>query len=177
MKHKVKKTLRALVRHIGFQVRYVNYFDDDTHGKLLVREKRILINANKPRVEHFYTVLHEIGHFIVHYKNPPRDYCPGYLRKKWHRESINDLFKKARRYLRFIFGCSAGREWEADLWAVCAFILLAKQIGCRSDLLAFLERHPEKTNLFLLASGVFVYTGIKSRIHGLLKCVCCLSIR
>ena len=169
MKQKIKKTLRALTGHIGFKVKYVDYLPDDTHGKLLVRERRILLNARKPRNEHLYTILHEIGHFLVHHTMPPLDYCPRYLRKDWKRDSVDRIFFRARRYLRFIFNCSAGKEWEADLWAICAFILLTRQIGCRSELATFLERHPEKMKTFLLATSVITCSNVKKYVAGHFK--------
>lgn len=141
----------------------MHYFDDQTHGKLLVLEKRILINVHKPRVERFYTILHELGHYIIHHLNPPRDYSPGYMRHKWQRDSINKFFKKVRRYLHFIFQCSAGKEWEADLWALCAFWLLAKQSGDKMDLRIFLSNHPEKLQLFALVRIVSGYQSVKKR--------------
>ena len=165
MKHRVKITLRAMAAHIGLKVRFVDYFDHHTHGKLLVRERRILVNAQTPRVEHVFTILHEIGHFVVHHQNSTRDYCPGYLRKNWKLASVNYYIGLVRRRLRYIFQCSAGKEWEADLWAMCAFILIAKQLDCRPVLTEFLERHPEKWGVFILAKGAFAYTGAKTRLN------------
>jgi hypothetical protein len=168
MKHRFKNTLRAMAKHLGLKVKYVSYLDAHTHGRLLVREKRILINAHKPRTEHVFTMLHEIGHFVVHHQKP-HAHCPWYFRKDWHNEFLDGLCFKARRYLRFMFNRTAGREWEADMWALCAFIVLSKHLGCRAELLKFLERHPEKLNTLLLVTGALAYTNVKSRLHGLAK--------
>jgi hypothetical protein len=169
MKHPIKNTLRAMTRHLGLKAKFVDYLDDDTHGKLLIKERRILLNARKSRSEHFYTILHEIGHFVVHHTMSPRDYCPRFLRKDWKRDSIDRIFSLARRYLRFILNSSAGKEWEADLWAICAFILLTRRIGCRTELVAFLERHPEKTKTFLLATSVITCSNVKKSVTSLFK--------
>jgi len=169
MKQKIKNTLRALTGHIGFKVKYVDYLPDNTHGMLLIKERRILLNARKPRSEHFFTILHEIGHFVVHHTIPPRDYCPRYLRKDWKRDSVDRAFSQARRYVRFIFNCSAGKEWEADLWAICAFIVLTKQIGCWAELATFLGRHPDKTKTFLLATSVISYSDVKKYVANHIK--------
>jgi hypothetical protein len=77
---------------------------------------------------------------------------------------VADRSKLVRRYFRFVFNKTSGKEWVADLWAMCAFVYLANAIGCRAELTAFLDRHPEKTNLFLLASCGAAYCGIKTRI-------------
>jgi len=62
MKYTTKNILRELAKQLGLNVKFVHYFANNTHGKLLPHEKRILINANKPRYEHVYTLLHEVGH-------------------------------------------------------------------------------------------------------------------
>ena len=54
-------------------------------------------------------------------------------------------------------------EWEADLWAMCALVYLKQFIG-RSDLTAFLNRHPEKRCLYRFVVAIAVYTKIKEPI-------------
>jgi len=162
MKHQVKNTLRELAGHFGLKVKFVSYFKADVHGQLLPRERRILINAHQPRVEHVFTLLHEIGHFVVHHLNPQRDYNPWYLRKDWHSERLTAICFKLRRHLRFMFHRTAGKEWEADLWALCAFIVLARQLKCRADLMSFLGRHRRKMPTFLLAAGVIGCIDVKN---------------
>jgi hypothetical protein len=51
-----------------------------------------------------------------------------------------------------------------DLWAMCAFYVLAQRLGCQTDLLKFLDRHPEKLTTYLLVSGAVIYTNGKTRL-------------
>ena len=164
MKYRVKNTLRAMAAHFGLQVKFVDYFDGQTYGKLIVRERRILLNARKSRTEHIFTILHEIGHFAVHHQNQSRDYCPKYLRKDWKLASINEVCSHIRRYLRYVFSSTGGKEWEADLWALCALKYLAKHLGFKKEVQDFLRLHPEKRRLYLLVSIASVWTGAKLRI-------------
>jgi hypothetical protein len=159
-----KNTLRAMSQHLGIKVQFVHYFGDDVHGKLLPREKRILINARKPKIEHVYTLLHEIGHFMLHFKNLPRIHHPRIFDINWRAAWLARFNSIVRRYYRFIFNKESGKEWEADVWAMCAFVYLARHFGFRQELMSFLNRHPEKTSIFLLAAYSFVYSRIKSRM-------------
>jgi len=147
----------------GLKVRFVDYLGDGDHGKLLPRERRILINAHKPRHEHIYTLLHEIGHFILHFKNPIKKRHPRFFDIEWKMEWLAILCSKVRRYIRFIFTKESGKEWEADLWAMCAFVYLAKITGCRNELRRFLQRHPEKLNHFRLVKIAMLYADLKTR--------------
>jgi hypothetical protein len=162
MKHQIKKALRGLAKHFGLKVKYVSYFSDDVHGKLLPRERRILINAHKPRCEHIFTLLHEIGHFLLHFKMQNRKHHPHFLEIPWKTEWLAGLCSKVKRSLRYAFNKESGKEWEADLWAFCAFIYFANQFGCRDDLLAFLDRHPKKRGSFYLAGFGIAYSRIKN---------------
>ena len=103
MKVKAKNTLREMARYLGIQVKFVSYLADDVHGKLIPREKRVLINASKPRTEHIFTLLHELGHFVLHYQNFPRKYHPWYLEIHWKNKFLAKQSSFARRCLRFYF--------------------------------------------------------------------------
>ena len=81
-----------------------------------------------------------------------------------------DLCSKIRRYMRFNFRKEAGREWEADLWALCAFWLLARRFGAKEELSEFLKRHPEKHWQFALVFVSTVYQDGRKRIKNLLAC-------
>ena len=168
MKHRTKNILRGIAKHLGLKVVFVSYLEDDVHGKLLPREKRILINAHKPRTEHVYTLLHEIGHYLMHFKSLPRKRHPRFFDIYWKAEWLATLCSKLRRYYRFIFNKKSGKEWEADLWAMCALVYLKKFIG-RAYLTAFLNRHPEKMSIYLLAVTGAVYCEIKKRIAAAFK--------
>ena len=152
MKQRTKNILRELAKYLGLKIVFVNYFGPDIHGKLLPREKRILINANKPKCEHVFTVLHEIGHYVLHVQrrasNRPRNW---FLNRQWKIEPIALFASKVRRAARLFFNSDTGREWEADLWAMCALVYLKKFIGS-SILISFLERHPEKRGVYRLAA-------------------------
>jgi hypothetical protein len=54
---------------------------------------------------------------------------------------------------------------------MCAFVYTARHCGFRGELITFLERHPEKTNVFLLAVCGFVYSGTKTRIEKIRQAV------
>jgi len=164
MKFRTKNILRELAKHLGLKVKFVSYFTDNIHGKLLPRERRILINANKPRCEHVYTLLHEFAHYLLHFKKPaPRRHCPWYLKLNWKIDAAADIASKMRRIIRFVLNSERGKEWEADLWAMCGLVYL-KQFGGRSDLTAFLNRHPEKKWIYRLAAIATVYSETKQRI-------------
>ena len=158
-----------MAKYFGLKVKFVSYFGNDVHGKLFPREKRILINAHKPRCEHIFTLLHEIGHYLIHFKNSPRKHHPRFFDIHWKTEWLACLCSKVRRHFRFNFNKQSGKEWEADLWAFCAFIYLAKQIGCREELLTFVERHPEKTGSFFLAALGVRYSDAKTCLTKFLK--------
>jgi hypothetical protein len=171
MKRKTKNMLRAIAKHFGFKIVFVSYFSAGLHGKLLPREKRILINAHQPRCEHIFTLLHEVGHYIQHVLNPHRRHHPRVFEHPWKSRFLAEVSSHVRRYFRFIFNRTRGKEWETDLWAMCAFIYLVKAVGCRAEFDAFLKRHPEKRNVFLLAVGGTIYSGIKSRIENICQCL------
>jgi IrrE N-terminal-like domain len=164
MKLKTKNTLRLMAGHLGLKVKFVGYFSDDVHGKLLPLEKRILINAHKPRYEHTFTLLHEIGHNLLHFKNPHRKFHARFLENKSKIKWLVKFCSKVRRTMHIHFARENSREWEADLWAFCAFIYVVKLAGGRDDLVTLLEHHPEKFWVFMLAGAGVIFSGIKKRI-------------
>jgi len=164
MKVRIKNLLRETAKHLGLTVKFVSYLADNIHGKLLPRERRILINANTPRYEHVFTLLHECGHYLLHFnRRAPRRHCPWYLKFNWKIDAIAKIASKLRRIIRFAFNSKRGREWEADAWAMCGLIYLRK-FGGRSDLTAFLNHHPEKKWIYRLAATATVYSETKKRI-------------
>jgi hypothetical protein len=163
MKITTKKVLREMLRQLGIKAKFVHYLADNVHGKLLPREKRILINANKPRDEHVFTLLHETAHYLLHFKRRAnRRLCPWYLKLNWKIEAIAVFFSKWRRAVRFAFNTQKGKEWEADIWAMCGLVYLKKFAGF-SDLPAFLARHPEKRRMYWHATAALIYTVVKMR--------------
>jgi hypothetical protein len=164
MKYKTKNILRDMAKHLGLKVKFVGYFSKGVHGKLLPREKRILINANEPRYEHIFTLLHEFGHFVVQVQNPYRKHHPRVFDVRWELNWLANLSSKVRRYFRFRFNKASGKEWEANLWAMCAFLLLAKYFGCHDELNKFIKNRPEMNGIVLLATGGVIYSATKKRI-------------
>jgi hypothetical protein len=162
MKHQTKNTLRALAKHIGLKIEFVHYLAGDVYGKLIPREKCVLVNAKRPRYEHIFTVLHEIGHHICHVQNQNRKHYPQLLDRDWRFDGFIWFVSRVKRSMRFWFAKTSGKEWEADLWAFCAFIYFARHLGCRDDLMIFLEHHPEKSELFMLAMAGTLYSDIKT---------------
>src|SRR5271156_6396852 len=163
-KHRKKNILREMARHLGIKVKFVHWLDDDVHGKLLPREKRILINAHKPRFEHVYTLLHEIGHFLLHFKHLPRINHPRVLDINWSPDWLARFCSFMRRYFRFIFNKGSGKEWQADVWAMCALVYLARHYGFKDEMARFLNHHPKKVSIFLLALYSNAFVEIKSRM-------------
>jgi hypothetical protein len=161
-----KKVLREMLRQLGIKAKFVHYFAENVHGKLLPSERRILINASKHRDEHVFTVLHEIAHYVLHFKRRAnRRLCPWYLKINWKIDAVAAFFSKVRRGVRLYFNCDKGKEWEADAWAMCGLVYLKKFAGF-SDLPTFLARHPEKQRMYWYATAAVTYTGVKSRISG-----------
>lgn len=155
-----------MARQLGIKVKFVHYLAENVHGKLLPCERRILINANKPRDEHVFTLLHETAHYLLHFKRRVnRRLCPWYLRLNWKIDAIAVFFSKSRRAVRFAFNTKKGKEWEADVWAMCGLVYLKKFAGF-SDLPAFLARHPEKRRMYWYATAAIICTGVKMRIAG-----------
>jgi hypothetical protein len=165
MKLNTKNILRETAKQLGLKHKFVDYLPEDVHGKLLPRERRILINANKPRYEHVHTLLHEFAHYLLHFKNrTPQRHCPWYLKLDWKNDAIANIATKVRRAVRFAFNNERGKEWEADVWAICAFLLISKYVGSTDDLETFINHHPEKCWVFTSAAIAVTYCGIKYRI-------------
>ena len=141
-----------------------DYLPDDEHGRLIVRERRILINAHKPRYEHIFTVLHEIGHIIMHVRNQNRVHQHPWLHRFWNIVLIDNFVAKVRRHVRMIFNKDSGREWEADLWAMCAFLYVTKVFKNPYELTTFIWHHPEKSPMVTLAAAGVALTHIKIEI-------------
>lgn len=153
--------LRALARDFGVKIVHVHYLGSDVYGKLLPREKRMLINARQPRHEQVFTVLHEIGHYFCHVQNQYRNRYPKFLDRNWKFDGLIEFIARVKRSMKYGFAKTSGKEFEADLWAFCAFIYFTRQLGCQKDLLIFLDRHPEKTRIFLLAMAGTLYSDAK----------------
>jgi IrrE N-terminal-like domain len=168
MKYTTKQALRVMTKQLRLKVKFVDYFPDDTHGRLIPREKRILVNARKPHYEHVFTILHEIAHYVLHVLKKNLLLMPWYLKRRWESASLAKMIRLLRRYVRFRFSTERSKEKQADLWAFMAFILVAKCAGTSSELRAFVDRHPEKFWIFYSAALAVAYGGIKTRIHNMM---------
>jgi len=169
MMHKTKIIRRALAQLFHLKLVFVDYLPDHVYGKLLVRERRILINAHKPRHEHTFTVLHELGHYTQHVVRPRRKFHPKIFDVHWQLQWLTNICGRVRRAFRFVMNKSSGKEWQADAWAMCAFFYLSIHIGSNEELLTFIDHHPEKWKTVLLAAYSVSYCGIKTRIKNLAK--------
>jgi len=165
MKYTTKQAVRVMTKQLRLKVRFVDYFPDDTHGLLLPLEKRILVNARKPRYEHVATILHEIAHYVLHVLNDNRFPWPWYLKRYWRFSYFAKMRSTLRRYVRYRFSTERSKEQQADLWAIMAFILVARCARSFSELIAFIDHHPEKFWIFCVAVFGVTYGGLKSRIR------------
>ncbi len=163
MKYTTKQVLRVMTDQLKLKVKFVDYFADDTHGRLIPREKRILINARKPRYEHVFTILHEIAHYVLHVLNANRLPMPWYLKRRCKSASIAKIVAFSRRYVRFKFSTERSKEKQADFWAFMAFFFVVNCAGTSGELRAFVDHHPEKLSIFCLAALTVACGGIKTR--------------
>jgi hypothetical protein len=101
---------------------------------------------------------------LLHFKKcSPNRYNRWYLNHRWKIDPIAKFASIARRTLRRFFNSERGKEWEADLWAMCALVYFRKFVN-PLDLTRFLERHPRKMSILLLAAYSALYCGTKERI-------------
>ena len=165
MKSEIKKITRELAKELELRIKFVNYLGAKTHGKLLGRERLILVNAHKARCEHIFTILHEMGHYLFHVRKlAPDRFRPRYLNIHWKSDFMQRLASAVRRHVRFIFHKPSGKEWEADMVAMCLLLQIAPFAGT-SELWEFLELHPEKWSLFMIAACGTMATAVKVRLE------------
>jgi len=118
-----------------------------------------VIHLNQPQSELIFTILHEIGHWVLHSKYACPLQMPWYVNRPYENETVADIAYKAKRALRQKYG----KEWQADLWALIAF----QMVGTKDDIKAFLIQHPEKIPLFLMAVAALVIIRIGKFIRKL----------
>src|ERR1700722_19494650 len=94
-----------------------------------------LIDADQPRSELIYVILHAIGHNYLHFRKHYKLPIPWFLNRPYENEMLGDAVYKSRRALKLF----CGKEWQTDLWALTAYY----EIGCLHDLEDFLTRHPK----------------------------------
>jgi hypothetical protein len=143
-----------LAAYFGLRIKYVGGLSPKVAGFMIA--KTIVINANKSKSDHAFTIAHEIGHYHLHCKQNYQMPFPRILKRQW----------KAKRMIRFskllnrVLARQFNTENQADLWAFCALFY----IGARDDVLAVLEQHPEKATLFWLSVVGCIRANIQRRL-------------
>ncbi len=163
MRRKIKLFLRSQADYHGLAIRYANNLPPNVAGLLAPAEwpDTIVINANRTKNDHAFTILHEIGHFVLHYERSHRVRFPSYLTRKWKSKRMI----RFSRLLRYVVARKMGQEVQADAWAFCA--LLGE--GALNEALAICAQQPEKRWAFRLAFASSVYAGIKRRFKAVLR--------
>lgn len=142
MNPEILKRLMALSEHLGMKVEMAKDMPKLFCGCQHPDAPVAVINLDQPQPEVIFTFLHELGHFVLHYKNPRPQNTHWLVNRPYENELMADIAYKTRRTLRQKFT----KEWMADLWALSAFAV----IGLPDDLKTFLKAHPEKCGLFCL---------------------------
>jgi hypothetical protein len=159
MNAEIQKKLVSLAEEDGLKIETANdklvLFSANQHSEAPVA----VIDLNQPQHDVIFTLLHEIGYFKLHFKNPRPLRMPWFINRPYENELLGETAYKTRRALRL----KVSKERQADLWALCAYRL----IGCPDDLKTFLKQHPEKLPLFLVAVAGHVKTRIEKFIRTL----------
>jgi hypothetical protein len=157
MTRKTKQFVRAIARHLGLRIKYANMIPK-VAGFLdpSMASRTIVINANKSKSDHVFTILHEIAHYILHYERSHRMRLPWYLTHQWKSNPMIRLSRTTKRAVSRKFNY----EWQADMWAICALL----HIGATDDIQVILTQYPEKTGLACLCVAGTIYAGVKSRL-------------
>ena len=161
MNRTTKKTIRALVAHFGLRIKYVSTLTDKICGFLdpAKNSRTIIINGKKSKSENAFTIIHELAHYLLHYRRTHRSPAPWYWRRRWKSPWMNQFIAKHKRCCGLILN----QECEADIWA---FIVLW-QIGALDDVFAVVKRHPHKKNSFYLAMVGTILTRIRTSLRQL----------
>lgn len=104
----------------------------------------IAVNRNLPQCEQVFTVAHELCHYISDHKRPRRRYPNQFLNQQYESRPAK-LFVRDVRYL---LNKIVPPEREADMFAMSWLV----QSGDRKNLKEFIDRHPEKSWLFLFVT-------------------------
>jgi hypothetical protein len=163
MTRKTKQILRALAAYHELRIKYVSDLPDRVLGFLdpCKASRTIVVNANRSKSDHVFTILHEIAHHILHFERSHRTRPPWYLTRQWKSKRMARISKILQR----VASRKITIEKQADAWAFCALL----RIGATDDLQAILTQYPEKTPMFWLILYSSIYAGIKRRIRGVLR--------
>ena len=161
MKPSPIRKIEDMPGYFGLQIEYRDDLPPDNAGFLDEHDEPqyIAVNSSLPHCEQAFTIGHELGHYVKHHNRPRHRYFPALFDREYQSKRVAHVVSHTRRFVQFKFN----KEWEADLYA---FLLLIT-IGAVNDLKAYLERHPKKTRLFVLASTVIFFMAIPRIIKGL----------
>jgi hypothetical protein len=160
MEPKIEKLLCDLARVHGGELKFATGLPVRFYGCQDTESPIAVINSDQPQSELIFTILHEIAHKALHCQRQYRLPIPWFLNRPYENEVVGENVYKLRRALRL----HCGQEWQADIWALCAYSL----IGCPDDLKNFLQRHPEKMHLLLFVLPGIWKTRLISAFHKLL---------
>ncbi len=131
MSSKTKFILRAMAKHFGLQIRYVSYLEEmsmaswySTSGVSCLMLKNPVTNTSL-RFSMSFSAITTV--------TLPDDIA-SLIRGLWKFVGEANEWPTGgpyfRRCFRYFFN-TRGKELDADLWAFCAFMLIAKPCGCR----------------------------------------------
>ena len=118
-------------------------------------------DVNLPDSELIYRILHAVRLHHVNLRPPKPLPMPFFVNRPYETEFAGEVAYKTRRALRRF--CS--KEWQADLWACCAYY----ELGCPQEFKAFLAEHPEKAKfMWFFKPAVWkirLLTGFQKLLH------------
>jgi hypothetical protein len=163
MTRKTKQIVRAYAAYNELRIKYVSDLPPAVPGFLdpSKASRTIVVNANRSKSDHVFTILHEIAHFILHFERSHRMRLPWYLTRQWKSKRMIRLSQILRRFV----SRKLSKETQADTWAFCVL----SQIGATDDVQAILTEYPEKTGVFCLCVFSCIYAGIKGRIKRVIR--------
>jgi hypothetical protein len=138
----IQKKLCEIARQAGTELHFAEGMPISFHGCQHTEAPIAVINSELPDSEQIYTILHEIGHAMLHYKKDYKLPIPWFINRPYENEFLSDASYKTKRILKQ----KMNAEWQADCMALCYFC----QLGARQEFQEFLQSHPEKTKLMLV---------------------------
>ena len=163
MNPKIQKLLCDLAQHAGTELIFADGLPTRFYGCQHTEAPIAVINSDLPQCEQIFTILHEIGHFVLHHKKPHSLPIPALINRPYENKHLAEATYKIKRALRVSFG----QEWQADLWATCAFF----EIGCPDDFHEFFKRHPRKMKLFPIIIPIILKCRLQRWIQKKLRVV------
>jgi hypothetical protein len=155
------RTIEDMPGYLGLHIEYRDDLPPDNAGFLDEHDEPqyIAVNSSLPHCEQAFTIGHELGHYVKHHNRPLRRYFPAVLDREYQSQKATYVATHIRRFLYFKFD----KEWQADLYAFC----LLFTIGAGNDIKAYLNRHPVKMRMCLLAAMFCFIKGFPRIIKGL----------